>query len=64
MVVQFGGRRKIYLPTLKHLWVLVAGKEKKVLSQINLGAGMYASPVVADGTLYIGSRTYLWAVQK
>ena len=55
---------KIYLPTLKHLWVLAAGKEKKVLSQINLGAGMYASPVVADGTLYIGSRTYLWAVQK
>ena len=55
---------KIYLPTLKHLWVLAAGNEKKVLSQINLGAPMYASPVVADSTLYVGSKTYLWAVRK
>jgi outer membrane protein assembly factor BamB len=55
---------KIYLPTVKHLWVLAAGREKNVLSQINLGAPMYASPVVADNTLYIGSRTYLWAVHK
>ena len=55
---------KIYLPTTKHLWVLAAGREKKVLSQISLGAPMYATPVAADGTLYINSRNYLWAVRK
>ena len=55
---------KVFLPTTKLLWVLAAGKEKKVLSQINLGAKIYASPVAADGTLYINSKNYLWAVRK
>ena len=53
---------KIWMPTHKMLWVLAAGKEKKVLSQINLGAPMYVSPVAANGTLYIASKNYLWAV--
>ncbi|MCX7010128.1 MAG: PQQ-binding-like beta-propeller repeat protein [Kiritimatiellaeota bacterium] len=55
---------KLFFPTLKHLWVLAAGREKKVLSQINLGAPMYATPVAVDNTLYISSRNYLWAVRK
>ena len=55
---------KIFFPTLKHLWVLAAGREKKVLSQINLGAPMYATPIAVDDTLYINSRNYLWAVRK
>jgi outer membrane protein assembly factor BamB len=55
---------KIYLPTLKALWVLAAGKEKRVLSQVNLGAPTWASPVAAAGTLYVASRRYLWAVRK
>ena len=55
---------KVYLPTTKHLWVLAAGKEKKVLSQISLGAPIYATPVVADGTLYVSSSSYLWAVHR
>ncbi len=53
---------KVYKPTLKGLWVLAAGKEKKVLSQIHLGAPSWASPVAANGTLYVTSRRYLWAV--
>jgi outer membrane protein assembly factor BamB len=55
---------KVYLPTTKHFWVLAAGRQKKVLSEISLGAPGYASPVAADGTLYISSRNYLWAVRK
>ena len=55
---------KLFFPTLKHLWVLAAGRELKVLSQINLGAAMYATPVAVDSTLYINSRNYLWAVRK
>ena len=55
---------KIYLPTVKHLWVFAAGREDKVLSQVNLGAAMWAAPVAADGTLYIASRNYLWAVHR
>ncbi len=57
--------RKVYLPTPRGLVVLAAGKQKKVLSQINVGATIYATPVVANGTLYIASRNgWLWAVHQ
>jgi outer membrane protein assembly factor BamB len=55
---------KIYYPTERHLWVLAAGKELKVLSKISLGAPIWASVVAANGTLYVASQNYLWAVQK
>ncbi|MCX6905603.1 MAG: PQQ-binding-like beta-propeller repeat protein, partial [Verrucomicrobia bacterium] len=55
---------KIYYPTERHLWILAAGKELKVLSKINLGAPIWAPVVAANGTLYVASKTYLWAVQK
>jgi outer membrane protein assembly factor BamB len=54
---------KIYFPTSKSLHVLAAGKELKELAKINLGAPMRATPVVANGTLYINSTRYLWAVR-
>jgi hypothetical protein len=53
------------MPTPKGLFVLTAGKEKKVLSQINVGATIYATPVVANGTLYVASKAgWLWAVSQ
>ena len=54
---------KIYLPTEKHLHILAAGKKKKLLNQISLGMRGWVSPVAANGTLYIASRNYLWAVK-
>jgi len=43
--------------------VLATGKQKNVLGQVNLGAPIYASPVAANGTLYVVSKTgWLWAV--
>jgi hypothetical protein len=36
----------------------------KLLSEIPLGANSYATPVAANGTLFICSQSYLWAVQK
>ena len=54
---------KVYFPTTKNLVVLEAGRKKNVLAQVNVGAPIYASPVAANGTLYIASRTgWLWAV--
>lgn len=56
---------KVYLPTPRGLFVLAAGKEKKVLSQVNVGATLYATPVAANGTLYIASKNgWLWAVSN
>jgi outer membrane protein assembly factor BamB len=41
--------------------VFAASKEKKLLSEINLGAPVYSTPVVANGVLYISSNTHLFA---
>ena len=42
------------------LTVLAAAKEKKVLSEVNLGAPVYSTPVVANGAIYIASNTHLY----
>jgi outer membrane protein assembly factor BamB len=56
---------KVYMPTPRGLFVLAAGKEKTILSRINVGATIYATPVVANGTLYIASTAgWLWAVSQ
>ena len=56
---------KVYLPTPKGLFVFAASPQKKLLSQINLGATIYATPVAANGSLYIASRGgWLWAVSQ
>lgn len=43
------------------LTVLAASKEKKVLSETNLGAPVYSTPVVANGALYVASNSHLFA---
>jgi len=55
---------KIYVGTKKKLVVLAAEKELKVLSEISLGSTAYATPVAANGTLFVCSQSYIWAVQK
>ena len=56
---------KVYMPTSKGLWVLAAGKELKILAHITLGGKVYASPIVANGTLYVATNAgWLWAVGK
>jgi len=44
------------------LVVMAADKTKKVLSETNLGAPVYSTPVIANGTLYIASNTHLYAL--
>jgi outer membrane protein assembly factor BamB len=41
--------------------VLAAAKEKKLLSECNVGAPIYSTPVVANGVIYVGSNTHLYA---
>jgi outer membrane protein assembly factor BamB len=43
------------------LVVLAATKEKKVLSEVNLGAPIYSTPVVANGVIYVASNSHLFA---
>jgi len=41
--------------------VLAATKEKKLISETNLGSAVYGTPVVANGTVYMQSNTHLFA---
>ncbi len=56
---------RVYMPTASYLWVLKAGKTLEVLDRVNLGSRIFASPVVANGTLYLAtSGGWLWAVEQ
>lgn len=55
---------KLYLPTHKALWVLAAGREKKVLAQIPMTAPIYGSLAAADGALYLATKNFLRAVAR
>jgi len=56
---------KVFMPTHKGLFVLAAGKKKKVLNHVNLGAPLCSSPVVANRTMYLATKGgWMWAVQR
>jgi len=42
--------------------VLQAGKAMKKLAEPNLGSAVYATPVPANGVLYIMNRSQLYAI--
>jgi outer membrane protein assembly factor BamB len=42
--------------------VLQAGKEKKVLAEMNMGSSVYSTAVAANGALYLANRNQLFAL--
>jgi outer membrane protein assembly factor BamB len=42
--------------------IMQAGKEKKVLGEMNMGSSVYSTPVPANGTLFISNRNQLYAL--
>ena len=42
--------------------ILAATKAKKLISETNLGAPIYSTPIVANGVLYVGTQTHLYAI--
>jgi outer membrane protein assembly factor BamB len=46
------------------LIIMAASKEKKIISEVNLGAPIYSSPVVANGVMYISTQSHLFAFEK
>ena len=41
--------------------VMEASRDKKLISETNLGAPVYSTPVVANGVIYVASNTHLFA---
>ncbi len=55
---------RVYVGTRRgDFWVLAAGKEKQVLSSIRLRDAAISTPVAANGTLYVGTMTRLYALK-
>ena len=54
---------KVFVGTRKGLCVLAAGRYPKVLATIRLGSAIRSMPVAANGTLYVASQRYLWAIE-
>jgi len=56
---------KVYVGTRgRQFWVLAAGKEPRVLSSIRLDDNIISTPVAANGTLYVGTWSRLYAIAK
>jgi outer membrane protein assembly factor BamB len=43
---------------------VVAGEKKPALGEINMGAPVETSPIVANNVLFIASRRFLYAISK
>jgi len=46
------------------LLILDHGKGKPTVKTMDMGAPVYSSPVVANGTLYVATQTHLYAIGK
>ena len=44
--------------------ILQHGREMKVINEVNMGSSVYATPVPANGTLFIMNRNQLWALAE
>ncbi len=56
---------KVYAGTLAgELWTLAAAKEKKVLGSVSLDRGIAATPMAANGVLYLTTMNQLLAVRQ
>jgi hypothetical protein len=42
--------------------VLQAGREKKLLAEMNMGSSVYSTAVPAGGVLYVANRNQLYAL--
>ncbi len=43
--------------------ILAAGKQKKLIAEIDMGSSVYSTPVAANNTLYIVNRDHLFAIR-
>jgi outer membrane protein assembly factor BamB len=55
---------KVYVGSLRgDFWTLAAGRELKVLSRVELGEPVHATPTAANDTLYVGTKSRIFALE-
>lgn len=56
---------RVYVGTREGtLWTLAASKEKQVLAKVQLDGPIHATPVAANGVLYVATMKHLYAARK
>ena len=46
------------------LLILSAGKEKRLISKVDMGGPIFSTPIVANGVVYVCSGSSLYALKK
>jgi outer membrane protein assembly factor BamB len=55
---------KVYVGSLRgDFWTLVAGRRLQVVSRVELGEPVHATPTAANGTLYVATKSRLFALK-
>ena len=44
--------------------IFAASKDKKVISQVDMPAPVYSTPIIANGVLYVATTTHLYAIEQ
>ena len=44
--------------------VLKEGRQKEILSEVNMGNSVYTTAVAANGVLFVSNRDHLYAIQE
>ena len=56
---------KVYIGTRRgEFWILATGKEKRVLSSVRLDSPVHSTAIAANGMVFVGSMTRLYALQQ
>ena len=56
---------KVYIGTRRGgFWTFALDREKRILGQVALGSPISATPVAANGVLYVGTGTTLYAIRR
>ena len=55
---------KLYFGNQRSFYIFTAGRQPELLSKIQLGQPAYSTPIAANGTVYVASQRYLFAIAQ